>query len=79
LAGALGSGAILYAIDGSPSLASLTLLGGAVIGQCFALWSGLSARYSLSTHGFLLIALLALAAMWNVDRNYSGRFDLNAA
>ena len=71
LAGALGSGAILYAIDGSPSLASLTLLGGAVIGQCFALWSGLSARYSLSTHGFLLIALLALAAMWNVDPSRS--------
>jgi hypothetical protein len=72
LACALGTGAMLYAIDPNPSTLALTWLAGAVIGKVFAFWTGLSGRPPASPllTGFLLIALLTLASVWNVD---SGR------
>ena len=65
-------GAILYAIDYSPSTLALTLLGGVVLGQGLAAWADFEARSRKSTGGnnfgalvaSILVILLALASVW---------------
>jgi hypothetical protein len=73
LAGALGTGTTLYAFDPTPSTLALTWLAGAVIGQGFALWVGISTRQLASPLPtvFLLIVLLLSASVWNVDSRRS--------
>lgn len=66
----LFTGAVLYAIDSSPSVQALTLIGGVAIGQGVAIWAGFNAKSSpLSAFVFalLLVLLLALASIWQTD------------
>jgi O-antigen ligase len=75
LACALLIGAVLYAIDYSPSMQALILLGGAALGQGIAVWASPEARSRKpgvrNSFGVLvvslLVILLALASVWQTS------------